>query len=104
MDDYDDRLEHLRDAEGEDNTDPSAPDAPGCFPRIPTAEEFEAMEPSARHAFNKAYEAANAKPTTCPVERVIEAMESHSPLDAAIAGGMKGPIGPLYVVPEDERF
>jgi hypothetical protein len=26
-----DRLEALRDAEGEDNTEPEAPNAPGCF-------------------------------------------------------------------------
>jgi hypothetical protein len=26
-----DRLEALRDAEGEDNTEPEAPDAPSCF-------------------------------------------------------------------------
>lgn len=76
MGDYDDRLEHLRDAEGEDNTDPDAPDAPGCFPA----------------------------PTTCPVEHAIEVMETHSPLDAAIAGGMKGPLGPLYALTDEERF
>jgi hypothetical protein len=47
-----DRLEALRDAEGEDNTEPEAPDAPSCFSMkgepFPGYNDLFACEPPSR--------------------------------------------------------
>jgi hypothetical protein len=45
MDEYDWRMEMAGNAEGVDNTEPDAPDAPGCFVvrngvRVPLAEDL----------------------------------------------------------------